>query len=755
MKHIFRLVILFCSVWAQDSLNVIRTDQTLVPGANSYNDIWGFTKGDTTYALISMVTGFGIYRIDDAGKAHRVFSTTEGDGQVWGELRYYKDYVYKSTESGPVRIYKLNWVDSTVSMVASFARRTHNIYLYEDKLLLCGFIGSAGPNTDGGAEMWSLSDLENPELEWTYDEYYVHDLMVADDRLYMATGAIGNRSSTGGRLIIYDISNVQGNKLGPEYKILEHPYTNGFTHNIWPTPDHKYVVTTDEQNRFDHLQFWDISDLNNVKNLMKHREGSASIVHNAFIKNDFIYSSYYDRGVVIHDISDKQLPIKVGEYDTYPEGNNHSTGDFNGAWGVYPFFNNDVVLVSDQSHGLNVVKFDQTQRAGTFIINFADSSGTDTLGADATLNVADSREVKFVLTKNRMRIKAVPGKVHTFYVRINGVLVDTIQREFALNSIDSILIDYSSPDLQPEPVPPVVNNYILFPAERYVADRFQFFVEANTDADSIFVHFKTIQTNEYVWMTRFGNSERVFSADYTFTDTTSSYVQMFYDAYFPEGVTVSDNRYLQAVTIRPLFDVAISNQLSLGHARHSAGVVFAEQMNATDYPSTQTRVTDIYRFDMRQNTDMKLKFTATNERAYLQVARWQNGDWVTIPSRQQGRNVEATVDRNGVYTVIQHPGQKSEVAAGGFELHPNFPNPFNPVTTISYYLPTTAAVKLTIYNALGQQVAQPVDAVQPSGLQQFQWNARQPNGQLLPSGLYFYVLESGSVRLTRKLILMK
>ena len=68
-----------------------------------------------------------------------------------------------------------------------------------------------------------------------------------------------------------------------------------------------------------------------------------------------------------------------------------------------------------------------------------------------------------------------------------------------------------------------------------------------------------------------------------------------------------------------------------------------------------------------------------------------------------------------------------------FRIYPNYPNPFNPTTTIRYDLPSTSRVKLRIYNILGQVIATLVDEVQTSGYKSVTWRADNS-----PSGIYFY-----------------
>jgi len=84
-------------------------------------------------------------------------------------------------------------------------------------------------------------------------------------------------------------------------------------------------------------------------------------------------------------------------------------------------------------------------------------------------------------------------------------------------------------------------------------------------------------------------------------------------------------------------------------------------------------------------------------------------------------------------------------------LYNNYPNPFNPNTVISYRVPITGRIHLTVYNALGQKVRTLVNAVQQAGNYSVTFNAAG-----MPSGVYFYQLQSeNGFRQTRKCILMK
>ena len=91
-----------------------------------------------------------------------------------------------------------------------------------------------------------------------------------------------------------------------------------------------------------------------------------------------------------------------------------------------------------------------------------------------------------------------------------------------------------------------------------------------------------------------------------------------------------------------------------------------------------------------------------------------------------------------------------EGIAHSIELSQNYPNPFNPSTSISFELPTSGKVSLNVFDMLGREVQELVNGYQAAGSHEVRFNA-----QNLPSGMYIYRLKTGTVELTRKMMLIK
>ncbi len=85
----------------------------------------------------------------------------------------------------------------------------------------------------------------------------------------------------------------------------------------------------------------------------------------------------------------------------------------------------------------------------------------------------------------------------------------------------------------------------------------------------------------------------------------------------------------------------------------------------------------------------------------------------------------------------------------------NFPNPFNPITTITYDLPKYSFVEIIIYDLLGNVIRNLVNADQSSGYKSVQWNAIDNQGRPVSAGVYIYRIEAGDFRQNKKMILLK
>ena len=88
-------------------------------------------------------------------------------------------------------------------------------------------------------------------------------------------------------------------------------------------------------------------------------------------------------------------------------------------------------------------------------------------------------------------------------------------------------------------------------------------------------------------------------------------------------------------------------------------------------------------------------------------------------------------------------------------LHTNFPNPFNPITTLSYDLPENEIINITIYDMMGRVVKTLLNSFQTAGYKSVQWNATNNEHEPVSAGLYLYTIQAGEFRQTKKMVLLK
>jgi len=101
-------------------------------------------------------------------------------------------------------------------------------------------------------------------------------------------------------------------------------------------------------------------------------------------------------------------------------------------------------------------------------------------------------------------------------------------------------------------------------------------------------------------------------------------------------------------------------------------------------------------------------------------------------------------------------GQASlQLAPTEVTLEDNFPNPFNPVTTIRFGLPKTQHVTIAVYSVTGAKVIGVLDADLAEGYHQVSWNGVDQSNNPVASGIYIYELRTKNRRLIKKMLLTK
>ena len=326
-----------------DSLSHINYQQ--LHDAN-LNDVWGYVDElGNEYALVGTSKGTSIVNVTNPSNPFEVF-WLPGSTSIWRDPSSHGDFAYVTTEAEDgLLIIDLSPLPQATNLTTTLYtgpannpwQSAHTCFVDEN-----GYAYVFGANRGNGGVI-ILDVFTNPMAPievGVFDNWYCHDGFVRNDTMYLSNIYDGFFS-------LVDVSDkanpvLLGTKTTP----------SSFTHNSWPSDNGQYVFTTDEiSGAF--IAAYDISDPTNILEVdrIQNSPGSGIIPHNTHVMGDYLITSYYSDGVVIHDITYPYNMIKVAEYDTY-EG---QTISYDGCWGVYPFLPSGTILAADITNGLFIL----------------------------------------------------------------------------------------------------------------------------------------------------------------------------------------------------------------------------------------------------------------------------------------------------------------------------------------------------------------------------------------------------------------
>jgi hypothetical protein len=170
-------------------------------------------------------------------------------------------------------------------------------------------------------------------------------------------------------------------------------------------------------------------------------------------------------------------------------------------------------------------------------------------------------------------------------------------------------------------------------------------------------------------------------------------------------------------------------------------------------------------FDVRFASDMKHAVNGGTIEVMNNIDILSIAFVITIPAGENMRWVltdnetEHELAGSGTIEIIGNASDfvlaKAPEVPETYVLSQNYPNPFNPVTNISYGLPEKSSVTITVYNLMGQKVAELVNEDRSAGYHTVVWNSVNLVGEPVSSGVYIYTITAGNYQSVKKMILMK
>ena len=337
MKKFFLILTLFLPFFSISQSNYNLTlvgefDWNGLSYDSEGSDIWGWRNTSTgvEYALVGLNTGFSVVELSNPQNPTEVFFIP-GANTTWRDIKTWENYAYVTNEGGDgLLIVDLNdLTGQTYVNFTSYFNTAHNIYMDENGV---AYIFGTDVGNGGVIFLDVTTNPMSPTYLGTWDDYYIHDGMARGDTLW--AGCIYQ-----GEFYAVDVSN----KTNPQV-LGHHPTPNQFTHNIWVSDDGDFVFTTDEQ-ADSYIGAYDITDMNNIQEVdrIQSNPESNSIPHNTHVDGNFLVTSWYRDGTVVHDATFPNNLVEVANYDSYAGSGN----GFDGCWGTFPYLPSGLIISSD------------------------------------------------------------------------------------------------------------------------------------------------------------------------------------------------------------------------------------------------------------------------------------------------------------------------------------------------------------------------------------------------------------------------
>lgn len=388
-------------------------------GGTRLNDIWGWQDPQTNkeYALVGLTDGVsfvdisdpnspvvvgkleesninGKFKIIDPKEAYPAcfigIGATEAskavqEGTTWRDMKVFDDHMFVVSDLQPhgMQVFDLTRLREYDGEFLTFSHdalydefgAAHNIVINEQT----GFayvVGITSSELCGSREETGLHIIDiNSPLSPTFAGCYFDPETEIPSAFSAGVGYMhdaqcvnydGPDSEHSGKELCF--GSAEGAVVISDVTDKNNPTTIGFSgatemqysHQGWLTEDHSYFLMNDEIDesnlqRNTKTYIWDVRDLDTPSFIGHYTHNTESIDHNLYIKDNIVYQSNYTSGLRafrLGDLSEAEL-IPVGHFDTQPGGNQRG---FTGTWSNYPFFSSGVVIVSDITDGLFILK---------------------------------------------------------------------------------------------------------------------------------------------------------------------------------------------------------------------------------------------------------------------------------------------------------------------------------------------------------------------------------------------------------------
>ncbi len=765
----------------------------LHPGG--YSNCWGYVANGREYAIMGCFTGTSI--VDITSDTLKEVAFISGIHSSWREIKTYQHYAYVVTEGTGagegVQIIDLGTLPDSAKLVNTYKpngtfRRAHSVAQEGKYLYLNG-----GDHASGGTIACDLSDPVHPVQVGEYEAEYVHDCIVVRDTMYAA-------EIYGIGLDIVDVTDKSKMK-----RITLVQYPGAGTHNTDLTADGRYVFTTDEIGTAGtYLRVWDRTKLDNVHLAGTYQTAPQTIIHNIHVKGDIAYISYYSDGLRIVDIRNPEIPVEIASYDTYPG----STNSYNGAWGTFPYYVSNKVIISDIQTGLYVVRFpgqDGSVKAARIAVTVKDSvtgvpvgeAKVEILGTSTTKSTDVFGKFSYGTVNDTITVRISKSNYWSGYesktLKIPLVFGTTLAQTILLRPMPSgVLSGTVRKKENSQPIPAIAISVNRTPL-RTVSDSSGHFVLPSLLADSSY----TVVASRFGYAPDSTHIKIVAGKDSVITLLLNSRIVDNFESDLGWTVGSAQDSGLYGIWARgiPARWIIPGDTVQPGEDHTPGGT----SCYTTGDPEVLSNGLDGRKtllspsFDPVAMTDPIIQYwrwfytssTQHDDSLIVQVSNDNGSKWKTaealtakqnrwtahqlrikdllpvtsamkvrfiITTSHPPKNVRGLIDdfEVGDNLPVEAAGQRTDPVPLTFGLSQNYPNPFNPLTYLRFTISNMQFVQLKIVDVLGREVALLVNERKPQGNYEVAWDAGK-----FPSGVYFYQLKAGDFVKTMKMVVLK
>lgn len=318
-----------------------------------YSGCWGIAVNGHEYAVLGGARHVLFFDITEPTAPQLVGKFEGTETTIWREFKSYKNRIYGVSDntSEGLMIFDMSHAEDTIVQTYwsnAIFNKAHTITLDT----VSGRIYLNGGNANQGIMVLDVS--QNPDLPTfiTHASFQgggLHDSYVRNDTIYASSGNEG--------YYIYDMKDPFTPVL------LAQVSTGGYNHNSWlnTAGTHAYYVEEIPSGR--PIQIVDLQNLalgeieivgSFLDKFSVDVAGQTAIPHNVYIRDNILFDSQYEDGLLAYDISNPIQPVLLAQYDTHPENSTY-TGYF-GNWGNYPWLPSGNVIAGDMQNGLFVLK---------------------------------------------------------------------------------------------------------------------------------------------------------------------------------------------------------------------------------------------------------------------------------------------------------------------------------------------------------------------------------------------------------------